>query len=193
MWIWVNSRSWGWTGRPGVVWFMGSQRVGHDWATELNWTKGSTTTSIGMDLSLVYDHTRGGASALWTTQPKSFTPWWAESLTPSVISAHWVLVPTQWCLNIVSIFIIKFGKIMKAVSKKKWLHSLSTHINFFFFFITSLTLSLASSVQFSSVAQSCPTLCDSMNRSTPGLPVHHQLLEFTQIHIHRVSDAIQPS
>ena len=50
-----------------------------------------------------------------------------------------------------------------------------------------------SSVQFSSVAQSCPTLCDPMNRSTPGLPVHHQLLEFTQIHVHQVSDAIQPS
>ena len=50
-----------------------------------------------------------------------------------------------------------------------------------------------SSVQFSSVAQSCPTLCDPMNRSTPGLPVHHQLPEFTQTHIHRVGDAIQPS
>ena len=49
------------------------------------------------------------------------------------------------------------------------------------------------SVQFSSVAQSCPTLCDPMNRSTPGLPVHHQLPEFTQTHVHRVSDAIQPS
>ena len=52
---------------------------------------------------------------------------------------------------------------------------------------------LESSVQFSSVAQSCLTLCDPMNRSTPGLPVHHQPLEFTQTHIHRVSDAIQPS
>ena len=49
------------------------------------------------------------------------------------------------------------------------------------------------SVQFSSVAQSCPTLCDPMNHSTPGLPVHHQLPEFTQTHAHRVSDAIQPS
>ena len=47
--------------------------------------------------------------------------------------------------------------------------------------------------QFSSVAQSCPTLCDPMNRSTPGLPVHHKLLEFTQTHVHRVSDTIQPS
>ena len=50
-----------------------------------------------------------------------------------------------------------------------------------------------SSVQFSSVAQSCPTLCDPMNHSTPGLPVHHQLPEFTQTHVHRVGDAIQPS
>ena len=49
------------------------------------------------------------------------------------------------------------------------------------------------SVQFSSVAQLCLTLCDPMDRSTPGLPVHHQLLEFTQTHVHRVSDAIQPS
>ena len=48
------------------------------------------------------------------------------------------------------------------------------------------------SVQFSSVAQSCPTLCDPMNRSTPGLPVHHHLLEVTQTHVHRVCDAIQP-
>ena len=48
-------------------------------------------------------------------------------------------------------------------------------------------------LQFSSVAQSCPTLCDPMNRSTPGLPVHHQLPEFTPTHIHLVGDAIQPS
>ena len=47
--------------------------------------------------------------------------------------------------------------------------------------------------QFSSVAQSCPTLCDPMDCSTPGLPVHHQLQEFTQTHVHRISDDIQPS
>ena len=49
------------------------------------------------------------------------------------------------------------------------------------------------SVQFSSVAQSCPTLCDPMNLSIPGLPVHYRLPGFTQTHIHRVGDAIQPS
>jgi len=49
------------------------------------------------------------------------------------------------------------------------------------------------SVQFISVTQSCPALCDPINHSTPGLPVHHQLPEFTQTHVRRVSDAIQPS
>ena len=48
-------------------------------------------------------------------------------------------------------------------------------------------------VQFSSVTQSCPTLCEPMNCSMPGLPVHHQLPEFTQTHVHRVGDDIQPS
>ena len=52
---------------------------------------------------------------------------------------------------------------------------------------------LYASIQFSSVAQSCLTLRDPMNHSTPGLPVHHQLSEFTQTHIHRLSEAIQPS
>jgi len=47
-------------------------------------------------------------------------------------------------------------------------------------------------IQFSSVTQSCPTLCDPMNRSTPGLPVHHHLREFTQTQVHRAGDAIQP-
>ena len=50
-----------------------------------------------------------------------------------------------------------------------------------------------SSVQFSSFSQWCPTLCDPMNRSTPSLPVHHQLLKPAQTHAHRVGDAIQPS
>ena len=48
-------------------------------------------------------------------------------------------------------------------------------------------------IQFSSFAQSCPTLCDPMNRSTPGVPVYHQLPEFTQTHVHQIGDAIQPS
>ena len=63
-------------------------------------------------------------------------------------------------------------------------------------FIREFTLSFnreLPSVQFSSVTQSCLTLCNPMNCSTPGLPVHHQLLEFTQTHVHQVGDAIQLS
>ena len=59
--------------------------------------------------------------------------------------------------------------------------------------MTECLSTATSSVKFSSVAQSCPTPCDPMNCSTPGLPVHHQLPEVTQTHVHRVSDAIQPS
>ena len=57
----------------------------------------------------------------------------------------------------------------------------------------SLIFNLVNILQFSSVTQPCPTLCDPMNCNTPGLPVHHQLPEFTQTHVHWVSDAIQPS
>jgi len=59
--------------------------------------------------------------------------------------------------------------------------------------INKIRSKMEQSLQIRSVTQLCPTLCDPMNRSTPGLHVHHQLLEFTQTHVHRVSDAIQPS
>ena len=68
----------------------------------------------------------------------------------------------------------------------------STESKSLFFISVSLLLSHIS-LQFRSVAQSCPTRCNPMNCSTPGLPVHHQFPEFTQIHVHRVGDAIQPS
>ena len=54
-------------------------------------------------------------------------------------------------------------------------------------------VTITGSVQFSSLTHSCPTLCNPMDCSTPGLPVHHQLLELSQTHVHQVSDAIQPS
>ena len=63
----------------------------------------------------------------------------------------------------------------------------------FLIFYNVVFISAIRSDQIRSVAQSCPTLCNPMNRSTPGLPLHYQLPEFTQTHVHRVSDAIQPS
>ena len=66
--------------------------------------------------------------------------------------------------------------------------SLGNRMVFCGYYIWLTLVILLSKFQFSSVAQSCPTLCDPMNRSTPGLPVHHQLPEFTQTHVHRVGD-----
>ena len=81
-------------------------------------------------------------------------------------------------------YVAHHGSMRDVCVLKKWM---------FLVFLSDLIITDTLSVQFSSVAQSCPTLCDPMNRSTPGLPVHHQLLEFTQTHVHRVSDSIQPS
>ena len=78
--------------------------------------------------------------------------------------------------------------------KYLFIHKTSGHYKSLLPIVLVLSLcSVTQSVQFSSVAQSCPTLCDPMNCSTPGLSVHHQHPEFTQTHVHRVSDAIQPS
>ena len=98
---------------------------------------------------------------------------------------------------------------IKLLTKSSWLRThnfwhlpcppfLSKAIKLFFYAspqLLSLRFDsvLSAWVQFSSVTQSCPTLCDSMNCSTPGLPVHHQLLETTQTHVRWVSDAIQLS
>ena len=54
-WVWVNSRSWWWTGRPGMLWFMGLQRVGHDWANELNWTDNIVLVSVVQQSDSVLD------------------------------------------------------------------------------------------------------------------------------------------
>ena len=77
-----------------------------------------------------------------------------------------------------------------------WMLNLKPTFSFSFTFIKRLfssSLSAIRVVQFRSVTQSCPTLCDPMNHSTPGLPVQHPPPEFTQTHLHRVGDAIQPS
>ena len=77
-----------------------------------------------------------------------------------------------------------------------WQHSLLIYCRRYFFLYYDYLIIVQINqfiLQFSSVTQSCPTLCDPMNRSMPGLHVHHQLPEFTQTHVHRVGDAIQPS
>ena len=76
----------------------------------------------------------------------------------------------------------------------KKLHSMDIPLSFIHTSVNRHSFKVAfSSVKFSSVDHSCLTLCDPMSCSTPGLPVHHQLPEFTQTHVHRVGDSIQPS
>ena len=108
-----------------------------------------------------------------------------------------------WEIHVQLFYIFKLNFLFRTKLSESFIHSI---LNVLFvqemynkYFVPVLTyLSLLwwwilSAVQFSSVTQLCPTLCNPMNRSTPGLPVHHQLLEFTQTHVHWVSDAIQPS
>ena len=89
---------------------------------------------------------------------------------------------TIWSRNYTPIYLFQKNKTLNL--KKKTCKQ---------FFITIAFMISETSVEFSSVTQSCPTLCNPMNHSMPGLPVHHQLPEFTQTHVHQVSDAIQPS
>ena len=100
--------------------------------------------------------------------------------------------------DLIFVYIVKYNKyviIKYSSGTRNWYIFPSVCV----FFISSASYSfwstvlLPSSVQYSSVAQSYPTLCDPVDCSTPGLPVHHQLLEPTQTHVHWVSDAIQPS
>ena len=92
------------------------------------------------------------------------------------------------------IFPKTLGVDLGLISFRKELHCFCQRLRKHYKLKTILKLTSSSCAnRFSSVTQSCPTLCDPMNCSMPGLPVHHQLLEFTQTHVHRVGDAIQPS
>ena len=96
---------------------------------------------------------------------------------------NWSFLVTTNTLLFISVLLILTKKIYSLLGFGVWYVSITSSCFCF--------LGLVS--QFSSVAQSCLTLCDPMNHSTPGLPVHHQLLEFTETHVNRVGDAIQPS
>ena len=99
----------------------------------------------------------------------------------------------HYCCNLASGTIFSY-------SRAKMCRIMGIKLNCFFFptvfsgiWFTRVSKRLTMKVQISSVAQSCPTRCDPMNRSTPGLPVYHQLPESTQTHVHWGGDAIQPS
>ena len=115
-----------------------------------------------------------------------------------------VMILIFWILSFQPAFSLSSFTFIKRLFSSSLLSAIrvvsSTYLRLLIFLLATLILACASSrlsfcmmyYQFSSGAQSCPTLCDPMNHSTPGLPVHYQLPEFTQTHVHRVSDAIQP-
>ena len=97
-----------------------------------------------------------------------------------------------WCKSNCSFALLNFAVwCWNTLLNVVMLYTILMYISRFMFFTNDLLLAV--SVPFSPVAQSCPTLCDPMNHSMPGLPVHHQLPESTQTHVHWVGDAIQPS
>ena len=98
-WVWVNSRSWWWTGRPGMLWFMGSQRVGHNWETELNWTEvgkrklHNQANIMGTNLSLLNLFSLNQLNSDSKTSSFPQNPFWT------------LLGPSPWCRKL-SFFVL---------------------------------------------------------------------------------------
>ena len=119
-----------------------------------------------------------------------------------LLGVLWIWIRSSlYILIFWSLFLLIFSLVVPSSNESTALKSLMIIVELSISTLNSVSLCfmyfrallLGASVQFSSVAQSCPTLCNPMNHSTPGLPVHHQLPEFTQTHVHWVGDAIQPS
>ena len=199
-WVWVSSRSWWWTGRPGMLWFMGLQRVGM--TERLNWTDrnqpwvcmcppswnplpfpspfhpsglpqytGFECPVLRIELGLVIYFTRSNIHvSMLFSQIILLLP------SPTESKSLFFIFVSLCCRRLFD----PLGKGQLPTSTPNVARAISICIYNIIY-------------QFSSVTQLCPPLCDPMNCSTPGPPVHHQLPEFTQTHVHRVGDAIQPS
>ena len=109
-WVWVGSRSWWWTGKPGVLQSMGSQRVGHNWVTELNWTDGMTIVISADVKKKIYFQSHGGAPPLYRLVLEWICPKDGIEIklllftTPTVVMLEYV---TVWLSNVQEDFIVR--------------------------------------------------------------------------------------
>ena len=187
-WVWVNSGRWWWTRRPGVLWFLGSQRVGHDLATELNWSKEHSIT-FTQYLSFLFPHFIPDVPRF----PSCITSLLSEALPsdkfskgilPEQVSWLWILLVflhlkmSSFHLHSRRIFFTK-NRILSWQSSpfSYWVHPGSFFFKFSYWFFSSrisiwLICLLDQLHVCVLVAQSCPTLCDPMNYSPPGSSVH---------------------
>ena len=168
-WVWVGSRSWWWTGKPGMLQLMGSQRVRHNWATELNWIL-----------------------LKWPYYPKQSTdliqslPGDSRVKNPPANAGDTGSIPGSGrCPRGGNGNPLQYSSLKNPMNRGVWRATVHA--------AAKSQIWLSYQIQFISVAQSCLTLCDPMDCSTPGLPVQHQLPESTHTHIHWVNDTIQPS
>ena len=197
-WVWVDSRSWWWTGRPGVLRFMGSQRVDmNEWLywTALNAYVKTVIQQLFKNLSqvlcsvLLYLESglvchRFFIKCDTKSKMSYFTERWR---TNSPYLYGWYSLHFCECILKITEFIFKINIIVYSIMLIYWhLHILgndhhSRSSNHFFTY------------KLCSFAQACPALCNPMDWNMPGFPVLHYLLEFAQIHVYWVSDAIQSS
>ena len=142
---------------------------------------------------------RPGCCAVDLKRYPSLTSWISparQNLTASSVILENQLCSSKSCMLHLCILIKKYGgsEDQKVFWSLDFRFQLCMYSSIIFIALFNLSQTVPHlHIQFSSVTLSCPTLCNPMNRSAPGLPVHHQLPEFTQTHVHRVSDAIQPS
>ena len=168
-----------WTKEPGRLQSMGLLGVGHSWVTSLS-------------LSCIGEGNDNPLQCSCLENPRDGGAWWAvvSGVAQSRTQLKWLSSRTvKFCItsNVPFSQFLGPGKTyLKVLCHLRF--RLTPQLQHVFLIIASQF-----SVQFNSVTQLCPTLCNPMNRSTPGLPVHHQIPEFTQTHVHWVSDAIQPT
>ena len=137
------------------------------------------------------EHRRIDEFELWCWRRLLRVPWTARRSNQSILKEI-----SPGCSSEGMMLKLKlqyFSYLMRRVDSLEKTLMLGGIVGRFFTFWVTREAPLKASDKIRSVAQSCPTLCDHMNRSTPGHPVHHHLSEFTPTHVHRVGDAIQPS